>query len=123
MSDFYKEMLQKSIERQAKEITSNGAIEQDRYGNLLDSVKNRNLEQEEADRRQAILSRIHDNAEKDKKRHEKEAEEFRRNIQKSIIDAERRDRTKMDEYLTKNKEYLDKGREAIRKQQSKTYFS
>lgn len=43
MSDFYNELLQRSIDRQAREIVSNGATEQDRYGHLLDSVKGRDL--------------------------------------------------------------------------------
>ena len=41
MSDLYNELLQKSIDRQAKKIISNGDT------HLLDSVKGRNLEQEE----------------------------------------------------------------------------
>ena len=72
-------MLQKSIDRQAKEIISEGATEKERYGHLLDSVKGRDLEQEEKDRRQEVISRIHSNAEAGRARREKK----RRNRGKS----------------------------------------
>ena len=41
MSDLYNELLQKSIDREAKKIISKGATAEDRYGHLLDSVKGR----------------------------------------------------------------------------------
>lgn len=62
MSDLYNELLQKSIDRQAKQIISSGATAEDRYGHFLDSVKGRNLEQEDADIRNAMISRIADNS-------------------------------------------------------------
>ena len=72
MSDFYKEMLQKSIERQAKDIIETGATESDRYGNLLDSVKNRDLDLEEATRRQQMLENIQHNNELSRQQRENE---------------------------------------------------
>ena len=43
--DFLHKMLQSSMDREAKRMASNGGVtEQDRYGNLLDCVKGRDLE-------------------------------------------------------------------------------
>ena len=51
MSDLLNELLKNSMEREAKKLASNGGVtEQDRYGNLLDSIKGRNIAQEETDK-------------------------------------------------------------------------
>ena len=123
MSDFYKEMLQKSIERQAREITSKGATEHDRYGHLLDAFNGRDLEQEEADRRQEIISRIHNNAEAGRVKREKEAKETREKLQRIVRNVEDRDRRNADAFVDKYKAQLDKAHETIKKEQSKYYFS
>lgn len=123
MTDLYNEMLQKSIDKQAKKILEKGATEQERYGHLLDSVKGRNLEQEEIDRRQEIISRIHSNAEAGRTRREKEANESKRKLQSIVRDVERQDRKNADAFLEKYKDRLDKAHEKIRKEQSKYYFS
>ncbi len=49
MSDLYNKLLQKSIDREAKKIASTGTTEQERYGHLLDSVKNRDINKETLD--------------------------------------------------------------------------
>lgn len=58
MSDFLKKMLQNGIDREAKKIVAGGATEEDRYGHLLDSVKNRDLNQEEKDRYNEKISQL-----------------------------------------------------------------
>lgn len=58
MTDYLHEMLQKSIDREAKKIVSSGATEEDRYGHLLDSVKGRDIDKEEADSYHERLANI-----------------------------------------------------------------
>ena len=123
MSDFYKKMLQKSIEREAKRVSANGATEKSRYGNLLDCVKGRDLDQEEKDRIQGIVSNIQESAEVNRKQRESEAADMARNIRKNLIDIENREKRQLNDYLIKHKTLLDKGREVVRREQEKTYFS
>lgn len=66
--DFLHKMLQSSMDREAKRMASNGGVtEQDRYGNLLDCVKGRDLENEEVNKQLDRLSAMHKNAEEGRK--------------------------------------------------------
>lgn len=123
MADLLTELLKNSMEREAKKMASSGGVtEKDRYGTFLDSVKGRNLEQEENDRRQEMLSRMHRNTEESRIQREKESAEAKRNLQMRVTDIENRERREANEFISKNKAYLDKAQETIRKEQSKTYF-
>lgn len=122
MSDLYNELLQKSIDRQAKKIISNGATEQDRYGHLLDSVKGRDLKQEEADRRNAMISRIADNGKAMREQRERESKEHSNELRKIMNDVRTRDRREAEDFLDRNKKYLGKAEESIRREQDKMYF-
>lgn len=112
------------MDREAKRMASNGGVtEQDRYGNLLDCVKDRDLEMEMVNKQLDTLSRVHKNAENDRKQREKESAEWSRNMRQIIRNVEDREQNRVNDFLTKHKTTLDKGRETIRKEQNKTYFS
>lgn len=123
MSDFLHKMLQNSMDREAKKMASNGGVtEQDRYGNLLDCVKGRDLENEEVNKQLDRISSIHKNAEEGRKQREKESAEWSRNMRQIVRDVENRKQRQMNDFLTKHKEALDKGRETIKREQNKSYF-
>lgn len=44
-------------------------------------------------------------------------------INRALVNAENADRKSANDYLNRYKEFLDKGREAVKREQSKTYFS
>lgn len=123
MSDFYKEMLQKSINRQAKNISENGATENDRYGNLLDSFKGRNLELEEATKRQDMIDSIQHNSETLRQQRKNENENASNNIKHIVGNIQRKEEQEKNDFLTKNSDRLKKAEETIRKERNKSYFS
>lgn len=124
MSDFFKEMLQNSMDREAKRMASNGGVtEGDRYGHLLDSVKNRDLNQEEIDRHNNKISQLRQSGNDKAKQRERENKEHTVNLNRIINEVESRDRRETDEFLTKHKKYLDKAQKTIHREQNKTYFS
>ena len=123
MSDLYNELLQKSIDREAKKIMSGGATAEDRYGHFLDSVKDRNLEQEEADRRSAMISRITDNNKAMREQRERESKEDSADLRRIMNDVREREKKEADDFVRRNKGYLDKARETMRRERNKTYFS
>ena len=123
MSDLYNELLQKSIDRQAKKIMSSGATAEDRYGHFLDSVKGRNLEQEEEDRRDAMISRIADNIGAMKEQRERESKEYSDELNRIINDVRTRDKREAEDLLSRNKKYLGMAEKSIRRERDKTYFS
>lgn len=121
--DFLHKMLQSSMDREAKRIASNGGVtEQDRYGNLLDCVKGRDLENEEVNKQLDRISAIHKNSEEGCKQREKESDEWSRNMRQIVRDVENREQNRVNDFLTKHKGALDKGREIVRKEQNKSYF-
>ena len=126
MTDFYNEMLQKSIDRQAREITAKGITEQDRYGNLLNTVKGRDLKQEETDRKNAMVSNLANSIAVMREKRTQESREHSEGLQRIMNDVKTREMTRekrqLDDFLSRNKDYLEKGREAVRRQQSKMYF-
>ncbi|MBD5511776.1 MAG: hypothetical protein HDR08_11080 [Lachnospiraceae bacterium] len=104
MADLLNELLKNSMEREAKRLASNGGVtERDRYGTLLDSVKGRNLEKEESDKRQEILSHIHSNAEESRMQREKEFAESKRNLQRIVNDVVNRERREANEFIARKK--------------------
>lgn len=125
--DLYMKMLQKSIDKQAKNIISEGATEKERYGNLLESINGRDLEQEEKDRVDGIISRIHSNTEAGRIRREKEDEDAKRRLQRIVNRAkdnvENGDRRNANAFMDKYKTQLDKAHEKIKQEQNKRYFS
>ncbi len=125
--DLYMKMLQKSIDKQAQKIISEGATEKERYGNLLESVKGRDLEQEGKDRVDGIISRTHSNAEARRIQREKEDEDAKRRLQKIVNRAKDNikngDRRKADAFMDKYRTQLDKAHEKIKQEQNKRYFS
>lgn len=122
MSDFLNEMLQKSIERQAKNIVSTGATESDRYGGLLDSVKGRDLEQEEKDRLNNRVADLQQANERIRQSREAEAKETSATMRRIRNDAIRREAEEDKAFVTKYKDAIEKGKESLRKQ-DKSYFS
>ena len=124
MSDFLHKMLQSSMDREAKRMASNGGVtEQDRYGNLLDCVKGRDLENEEVNKQLDRISAMHKNSEEGRKQREKESSEWSRNIRQIVRNVENREQNRVNNFLTKHKDALDKGRETVRREQNKSYFS
>lgn len=121
MSDFLNEMLQKSIERQAKNIVSTGATESDRYGDLLNSVKGRNLEQEEKDRLNSRVTELQQANERIRAEREAEAKETSATMRRIRNDAIRREANEEKAFVTKYKDAIEKGKESLRKQ-DKSYF-
>ena len=120
---FLHKMLQSSMGREARKLASNGGVtEQDRYGNLLDCVKGRDLENEEVNKQLDRISAIHKNAEEGRKQREKESAEWSRNMRQIVRDVENREQRQMNDFLTKHKDALDKGRETIKREQNKSYF-
>ena len=124
MSDFLHKMLQSSMDREARKMASNGGVtEQDRYGNLLDCVTGRDLENEEVNKQLDRISAMHKNSEEGRKQREKESAEWSRNMRQIVKDVENREQNRVNDFLTKHKDALDKGRETVRRQQNKSYFS
>lgn len=123
MSDFYKEMLQKSIERQAKDIVETGATENDRYGNLLDSVKCRDLEQEEASKRQKMIDNVQHNSESLRQQRKNDNETSSNNLKHIVGNIQRREIQEKNDFLTKHSDRLKKAEETIRKERNKSYFN
>ena len=124
MSDFLHKMLQSSMDREAKWMPSDGGVtEQDRYGNLLDCVKGRDLENEEVYKQLDRISAIHKNSEEGRKQREKESAEWSRNMRQIVREVENREPNRVNDFLTKHKDALDKGRETVRREQNKSYFS
>ena len=121
MSDFYKEMLQKSIERQAKDIVNTGATESDRYGNLLDGVNGRDLEQEEKDRLNSRVVDLQQDNERIRAEREAETKETSATMRRIRNDAIRREANEEKAFVTKYKDAIEKGKESLRKQ-DKSYF-
>lgn len=123
MSDFYKEMLQKSIERQAKDIVETGATENDRYGNLLDSVKGRDLEQEEASKRQKMIDNVQHNSESLRQQRKNDNETSSNNLKHIVGNIQRREIQEKNDFLIKHSDRLKKAEETIRKERNKSYFN
>lgn len=122
MSELLNELLKKSIEREAKKIASTGATEQDRYGHLLDSVKGRDIAQEEADKYHGNVSQVLNTAKNNRLKREKENAENARNLQRIVSDVENRERREADAFVDRNKKYLDKAKETISRERNKSYF-
>lgn len=124
MSNFLNKMLQSSMDREVKRMASNGGVtEQDRYGNLLDCVKGRDLENEEVNKQLDRISAIYKNSEEGRKQREKESAEWSRNMRQIVRDVENREQNRVNDFLTKHKDVLDKGRETVWREQNKSYFS
>lgn len=124
MSDFYDDMLKKSIERQAKDIMSAGATENDRYGNLLDSVKDRDLEQEETDRKYNIISNVQRNTELNRRNREIENSKASGTLKNIMSNVQRRELQEKNEIKNKYADRLKRAEENLRREQrNKTYFS
>ena len=123
MSDFYKEMLQKSIERQAKDIVETGVTENDRYGNLLDSVEGRDLEQEEASKRQKMIDNVQHNSESLRQQRKNDNETSSNNLKHIVGNIQRREEQEKNDFLAKHSDRLKKAEETIRKERNKSYFN
>lgn len=123
MSDLLNKLLKQSMEREAKKIASSGATEKDRYGHLLDNVRDRNIAQEEIDKYNDRVSRVLNNAKNDRLERDKKDAENARKINRLVRDVEIREQRKYNDFLNKHKTALDKGRETIKREQNKNYFS
>lgn len=124
MSDLLNELLKNSMEREAKKIASDGgATEQDRYGHLLDSVKGRDIAQEETDKYYGNVSQVLNTAKNNRLKREKTDAENARNLQRIVSDVESRERREADAFVDRNKKYLDKAKETISRGRNKSYFS
>ena len=123
MSDLLNELLKNSMEREAQKIASNGGVtEQDRYGNLLDSVKGRDIAQEEADKYYGNVSRVLNTAKNNRLKREKTDVENVRNLQRIVSDVESRERREANAFVDRNRKYLDKAKETISRERNKSYF-
>ena len=123
MSDLLNELLKNSMEREAKKLASNGGVtEQDRYGHLLDSVKGRDIAQEEADKYHGNVSQVLNTAKNNRLKREKENAENARNLQRIVSDVENRERREADAFVNRNRKYLDKAKETISRERNKSYF-
>ena len=123
MSDLLNELLKNSMEREAQKIASNGGVtEQDRYGNLLDSVKGRDIAQEEADKYYGNVSQVLNTAKNNRLKREKENAENARNLQRIVSDVETRERREANAFVDRNRKYLDKTKETISRERNKSYF-
>lgn len=123
MSDLLNELLKNSMEREAQKIASNGGVtEQDRYGNLLDSVKGRDIAQEEADKYYGNVSQVLNTAKNNRLKREKTDAENVRNLQRIVSDVENRERREANAFVDRNRKYLDKAKETISRERNKSYF-
>ena len=123
MSDLLNELLKNSMEREAKKLASNGGVtEQDRYGNLLDSVKGRDIAQEETDKYYGNVSQVLNTAKNNRLKREKTDAENARNLQRIVSDVERRERREANAFVDRNRKYLDKAKETISRERNKSYF-
>lgn len=123
MSDLLNELLKNSMEREAKKLASNGGVtEQDRYGNLLDSIKGRNIAQEETDKYYDKVSNVLNTTKNDHLKREREEAENARNLQRIVSEVESRERREADAFVDRNKKYLDRAKETISRERNKDYF-
>ena len=123
MSDLLNELLKNSMEREAQKIASNGGVtEQDRYGNLLDSVKGRDIAQEETDKYYGNVSQVLNTAKNNRLKREKTDAENARNLQRIVSDVETRERREANAFVNRNRKYLDKAKETISRERNKSYF-
>ncbi len=123
MSDLLNELLKNSMEREAKKLASNGGVtEQDRYGNLLDSIKGRNIAQEETDKYYDKVSNVLNTTKNDHLKREREEAENARNLQRIVSEVESRERREADAFVDRNKKYLDRAKETISRERNKGYF-
>lgn len=123
MSDLYHEMLQRSMDREAANIVSNKETEKQRYGNLLENIKGRDCGQEEADRKNAMISSLASGTTAMKEKRNRESMEHSAQLQRIIGDVRTRDKREADDFINRNKGYLDRGKEAAEKERRKGYFS
>lgn len=123
MSDLLNKLLKNSMEREAQKIASNGgATEQDRYGNLLDCVKGRDIAQEETDKYYGNVSQVLNTAKNNRLKREKTDAENARNLQRIVSDVETRERREANAFVDRNRKYLNKAKETISRERNKNYF-
>lgn len=118
MKDLYNELLQKSIDRQAKEIISTGSTQQAKYGNLLSATNGRDIQQE----RESMISSLERGTSIMKKQRDNESREHSIKLQRILNDVRTREKRQAEEYLSEHREYLDRGKEVVQREQSKSYF-
>lgn len=70
-----------------------------------------------------MVQNIHESGENRRIKEEQEKNEMSNVIKRALVNAEYDDRKASDDYLNRYKGFLDKDREAVKREQSKTYFS
>ena len=69
------------------------------------------------------IQNLHDESDRRKAESDIRTREMSSVIHRAMSNAYDSERNAADDYLNRHKEFLDKGREAVKRQQSKTYFS
>lgn len=70
-----------------------------------------------------MVQNIHDESERRRVESKYREKEMSSAINRSLVNAHNTERNASDNYLNKHKRLLDKGKEAVKREQSKTYFS
>lgn len=80
-------------------------------------------ENQQAQERNQMVQNLHDASDRRKTESDIRTREISSVIHRAMLNAYDSERNAVDDYLNRHKEFLDKGREAVKREQSKTYFS
>ena len=80
-------------------------------------------ENQQSQERNQSIQNLHDESDRRKAESDIRTKEMSSVIHRAMSNAYDSERNAADDYLNRHKEFLDKGREAVKREQSKTYFS
>ena len=86
----------------------------------IEKIKAR--EDQQSQERSQSIQNLHDENERRRAESDLRAREMSSVIHRAMSNAYDNEKNAADDYLNRHKEFLDKGREAIKREQSKTYF-
>ena len=87
----------------------------------IEKVKAR--ENQHSQEHNQMVQNMHDESDRRKAESDIRTREISSVIHRAMSNAYDSERNAADDYLNRHKEFLDKGREAVKREQSKTYFS
>ena len=80
-------------------------------------------ENQQSQERNQSMQNLHNEDERRRADNDLRARDISSAIHRAMSNAYDNERNAADDYLNRHKEFLDKGREAVKREQSKTYFS
>ena len=93
--------------------------------NILNSYieKAKERERQQSQERSQMVQNLHDEDKRRRLEDECKTKEMSSVINRSLVNSHNTEKNASDDYLNKHKRFLDKGRDAVKREQSKTYFS